>query len=253
MKIVPRESPDLDKIFSDIEKSESFFVNGLDINNIVTNYLKKLSVEKPTSKDKSNQRTDKFSVSQSSYDCYRKIYLEMRYPRQADSESLGRFTMGDLIDNIMKEAFRSVGASTDVGCGKDYLDGKFRIQGSNDAEFSDLIIEVKSVSPFAWKYIVGGKDRFDNIIIGKPKIQHVRQLNTYMDLRGIKSGIIVYVNKDDFKIKTYPTQYSPELMIQTVGRCATVYNSIIENRVPIKVKGDECSYCNHKDLCKESR
>lgn len=252
MKIVPRESPDLDKIFNDIQKSESFFIKGLDINSIVVDHLKNLSIAKPTSKNKSTPRTDKFSVSQSSYDCYRKIYFEMQYPRQANEDSLGRFTIGDLVDEVMKGAFSSVGAATDVGCGKDYLDGRFRIQGSNDAEFSDLIIEVKSVSPFAWKYIVGGKDKIGNIIIGKPKIQHVRQLNTYMDLRGIKSGVLVYVNKDDFQIKPYPTQYSPELMIQTVGRCATVHSSIIEKRVPMKVKGDECSFCNHKDLCKEN-
>lgn len=252
MKVVPKESPDLDKIFNDIQKSESFFIKGLDINFIVADYLKKLSLAKPTSKNKMEPRTDKFSVSQSSYDCYRKIYFEMQYPRQADGDSLGRFTMGDLIDNIMKEAFRGVGALVDMGCGKNYLDNRFRIQGNNDAEFSDLIIEVKSVSPFAWKYIVGGKDKIGNTIIGKPKIQHVRQLNTYMDLREIKSGLLVYVNKDNFQIKTYPTQYSPELMIQTVGRCATVHSSIIEKRVPIKVKGDECSYCNHKDLCKEN-
>ena len=250
MKIIPTQSLDLDGIFSELQSSASYSIKGLDINIIVMEHLKKLNLAKSTSKNKMFPRTDKFSVSQSSYDCYRKIYFEMQYPRQADDSKIGTFTMGDIIDSIMKGAFETVGAVTDVGCGKGYFDSKFRIQGSSDIDFSDLIIEVKSVSPFAWKYIVGGKDKLGGVIVGQPKIQHVRQLNTYMDIKNVKDGVLVYVNKDNFQLKPYPVKYSADLMIQTVGRCATVYRSILEKRVPVKVKGDECSYCNHADLCK---
>ncbi len=251
MKVTPKESPDFTELIDKIQ-SESFFIKGLDINIIVLEHLKKLNLAKSTSKNKSEPRTDKFSVSQSSYDCYRKIYLEMQYPRQANDNSLGRFTMGDIIDSIMKGAFESIGAVTgrDCGCGKDCFDGKFKILGESDADFSDLVVEVKSVSPFAWKYIVGGRDKIGNVIIGKPKVSHERQLNSYLDIKGIENGVLVYVNKDDFQLKTYPVKHSKILMSQTVGRCATVYNSIIEKRVPMKVKGDECSFCNHKDLCR---
>ena len=74
-------------------QSESFFIKGLDINTVVLEHLKKLNLAKSTSKNKSEPRTDKFSVSQSSYDCYRKIYFEMQFPRSANDTSLGRFTM----------------------------------------------------------------------------------------------------------------------------------------------------------------
>ncbi len=250
MKVTLSESPDFAELIDKIQ-SESFFIKGVDINTIVLEHLKKLNLAKKTSKNKMSPRTDKFSVSQASYDCYRKIYLEMQFPRQAHESKLGTFTVGDIIDSIMKNAFESVGAVGGVECGKDYFDDKLRIQGESDIDFSDLIIEVKSVSPFAWKYIAGGKDyKTGNIITGEPKIQHVRQLNTYMDIKGVRDGVVIYVNKDNFLLKPYPIKYSPDLMIQTVGRCATVFNSILEKRVPIKVKGDECSYCNHKDLCR---
>jgi len=251
MKVTPNESPDFTELIDKIQ-SESFFIKGLDINTVVLEHLKKLNLAKSTSKNKSEPRTDKFSVSQSSYDCYRKIYLEMQYPRQANDDSIGRFTMGDIVDNIMKGVFESIGATTGraCGCGKDYLNGKFRIQGESDADFSDLVVEVKSVSAFAWKFIVGGKDKIGNVIIGKPKISHERQLNSYLDIKGIENGVLVYVNKDSFQLKTYLVKHSKILMSQTVGRCATVYNAIIEKRVPMKVKGDECNFCNHKDLCR---
>lgn len=249
MKVTPSESPDFTELIDKIQ-SESFFIKGLDINTIVLEHLKKLNLAKSTSKNKSEPRTDKFSVSQSSYDCYRKLYFEMQFPRQANDDSIGRFTMGDIIDSIMKGAFESVGAVGGVGCGKDYFDNKFRIQGQSDVDFSDLIIEVKSVSPFAWKFVAGGKDyKTGAAIIGQPKIQHVRQLNTYMDIKGVKDGVVIYVNKDNFQLKPYPIKYSSDLMMQTVGRCATVFRSIAEKRVPIKVKGDECNFCNHRDLC----
>lgn len=252
MKVTPKESPDFTELIDKIQ-SESFFIKGLDINTIILEHLKKLNLAKSTSKNKSEPRTDKFSVSQSSYDCYRKIYLEMQFPRQANDNSIGRFTMGDIVDSIMKGAFESIGAVTgrDCGCGKDCFDGKFRIQGESDADFFDLIVEVKSVSPFAWKFVAGGKDyKTGNAIIGKPKIQHVRQLNTYMDIKGVKDGVLIYVSKDNFQLKTYSITHDRLLMSQTVGRCMIVYNAIIEKRVPDKVKSKECLYCNYTDLCR---
>lgn len=252
MKVTPSESPDFTELIDKIQ-SESFFIKGLDINTIVLEHLKRLNLAKATSKNKSEPRTNKFSVSQSSYDCYRKIYFEMQFPRQANDNSLGRFTMGDVIDSIMKGAFESIGAVTGkgCGCGKDYFNGEFRIQGESDADFSDLVVEVKSVSPFAWKYVAGGKDyKTGNNIVGKPKIQHERQLNTYMDLKGIKDGVLIYICKDDFQLKTYHIKYNRIMMSETVGRCMTVYRAIVEKRVPVKVKGKECLFCNHTDLCK---
>ena len=265
MKIIPTESSDIAEMtqymgslsdeIKELEKQlqSGYTINGLSINSIIIEYLKKLNLAKSTSKNKMLPRTDKFSVSQSSYDCYRKLYLEMRFPRTTiDNNSLGRFAIGDCIDDIMKEAFKSIGAVTgrDCGCGKDYFDGAFRIQGESDVDFSDLVVEVKSVSPFAWKYVAGGKDKIGNVIVGEPKIQHVRQLNTYLDIKGIEDGVLVYVSKDNFQLKTYPVKHSHSLMTATVGRCAIVYRAIMEKKVPDKIKGDECSLCGHKDVCK---
>lgn len=252
MKAMVSESPDMNRAFDDIITGIEYKIKDVDIASIVLEHLKKLNLAKTTSRNKMMPRTDRFSVSQCSYDCYRKIYFEMQYPKQVDnSDSLGRFTMGDIIDSIMKGAFEGVGGKSGVFEAKEYYDNMIKIQGEPDTEFSDLIIETKSVSPFAWKYIVGGKDKVGNIIIGKPKIQHIRQINTYLDIKGIDNGVIVYVNKDNFQIKPYPIKYSADLMIQTVGRCATVFNAINEKRVPTKHKGDECTFCHYKDKCKE--
>lgn len=245
MKITPEESPDFTELI------KSFSIKGVDINTIIIEYLKKLNFAKSTSKNKMQPRTNVFSVSQSSYSCYRKIYFEMVYPKQANDESLGRFAMGDIIDNIMKNALSDIGAKIDhsCSCSKDYFDGKFKIRGESDADFDDLVVEVKSVSPFAWVYIVGGNNRFGNTIIGTPKIQHVRQLNTYLDIKGIKDGVLIYVSKDNFQLKIYPVTHDRLMMSQTVGRCVTVYNAILEKRIPDKIKSKECLYCNYRDLC----
>lgn len=248
VKVIPIESIDITSFLEKIQPS-SFLVKGVNIDTIVIDHLKKLNFSKKTSKNKMLPRTDRFSVSQSSYDCYRKIYFEMQYPRQANDTIIGRFTIGDIIDSIMKEAFESVGGVGGVSCTKSYFNDKFILQGESDVDFDNLVIEVKSVSPFAWVYIVGGKDRIGNIISGCPKIQHIRQLNSYLDIKGIKDGVIVYVNKDNFQLKSYSIKHSPDLMMQTVGRCATVFRAINEGRVPEKVKGKECSYCGYKDLC----
>lgn len=236
---------------SKIDYESEFSILGKDINDILVEHLKDLNLAKPTSRNKMQKRTSVFSVSQCSYDCYRKIYFDMVEPVGADESSIGRFTMGDLIDELLKQALKKHGARVDVGCGKNYFNDEIRIQGNNDAEFSDLIVEVKSVSPFAWKYIVGGKDKLGNVIVGQPKIQHVRQLNTYMDARNIRKGVILYVNKDDLKTKPYFFDYDESLMVQTVGRCVTVWRSILSDTVPSKIRGSECSFCGHKESCKK--
>ncbi len=263
MKVIPTRSYDTAEITQNMsilsdkikeleeELRAGYKIKGLSVNDIIFNHLKKLNLAKPTSMNKSLPRKDIFSVSQCSYDCYRKLYFEMQCPKPTTNEdSLGRFALGDMIDSMMKEAFESIGAKTDVGCGKPYFNEQFKIQGSTDAEFSDLIIEIKSVSPFAWKYIEGGKDKFGNIIIGQPKIQHVRQLNSYLDIKDIEDGVLIYINKDNFQLKPYPVKHSRILMTQTIGRCAIVYRAIMDGTVPTKVKGDECSYCGHKDVCR---
>jgi hypothetical protein len=195
------------------------------------------------------KRIDSFSVSQSSYDCYRKIYFEMVNPKEANNNSIGRFALGDIVDTIMKGVFEGLGARTDVICKKRYFDDKFEITGSPDAKFDNLVVEVKSVGLYAWKYIAGGSTKGE-VIIGKPKVQHVRQLNTYMGIEGIKDGVLIYVNKDDFSIKPYSIVYSNDLMIHTAAGCVTVYRAIMENRIPDKIKSDECLYCNYKTECK---
>lgn len=228
------------------------------INKVVSSHVLELNRQKFNTKNKMNKRVNVFSVSQSSYDCYRKIFFEMTEPREASVDKVGTFTVGDFIHNIYQDAFKKAGARTEVGGGKDYFDTRIRVQGFCDVVLNGKAGEIKSVSPFAWKYVAGGRDKFGNVIQASPKISHVRQLNMYLDLLGLKEGFILYVNKDIicgcdgkatcmYKI----TKDEPQIQ-QTVGRCVTVYNSIISNKVPDKVKGDECSYCNYKDRCKES-
>lgn len=201
-------------------------------------------------------RTDVFSASQSSYDCYRKIFFEMTYPRTANEDSLGRFAMGDVVHDIIQGAFVEAKHDIELGQLKNYsVEGvyDFSIKGHCDIKWNDTVIEVKSVSPFAWKYVVsGGTDRFGRIIVPKPKVTHIRQLNTYMDVFRLKKGIILYVNKDDLSNFSYPFNFDEYQLAQTVGRCVSVYNAIIDKRVPDKQKSDECTQCNHRDLCKKA-
>lgn len=217
----------------------------LGVDNIVLSHLKKAGLMKSTSKSKMQPRTNKFSVSQVSYDCMRMIYFGMLYPRQAADDKVGTYTIGDIVHNIVQEAFEEKGAKTEVGCGKSYYDNNIRIQGSADIKYNNYAIEVKSVSPFAWKYIVGNKE-----IIGKPKIQHVRQINTYIDLLELDYGVILYVNKDNFNMKSYLVKKDAEMMDYTVEKCITVWESITNNILPGNSEGNECSRCAYKDLCK---
>lgn len=226
------------------------------INKIVSSHVVELNKQKFNSKNKMNKRVNVFSVSQSSYDCYRKLFFEMTEPREASIDKVGTFAVGDFIHNIYQDALEGVGAKIEVSSGKDYFDNKIRIQGTCDIILNNKVGEIKSVSPFAWKYVAGGKDKFGNIIQASPKISHVRQLNMYLDLYGLGEGFILYVNKDSicspdgastcmFKLTKDESQVK-----QTVGRCVTVFNAITNNRVPDKVKGDECAYCNYKNDCK---
>lgn len=207
------------------------------------------------SKNKLNRELNTFSVSQSSYDCYLKQYYDILSPI-VDNSKLGLFTIGDKIHDLIQSSFiSSFGKNivTEVTCSKEYSfpNEVINIIGHADIIWNSKVIEVKSVSPFAWKYYVtGGRDKSGNTFTGKSKISHIRQLNMYMELLNLSEGIILYINKDTleaypylFKIDNFQTQ-------QTIGRCLIVYRSILSGKLPPKVKGDECSYCMHKQKCK---
>lgn len=227
----------------------------LDIDNVVLNHLKQLNCDKGTAKHKAIKKINEFSASQSSYNCMRLIFYNMTCPRvTSHPDAIGTFAGGDVVHDIIEDAFIKVGGKAKIRYNKEYLGGKIILSGEPDITFDDATIEVKSVSVFAWKYVDGGKDfKSGEVIVGTPKPSHIVQLNTYLDLLSHNYGILLYVNKENYKIKPFIVKRNEVLLTQTVGKCVMVHNRILDGILPEKVKGTECSWCSYSDLCKGNK
>lgn len=252
---------------NNFESDVDVYIGDLELREVIVGSLRELNESKKSSNKKREKRVDRFSPSQIAYECHRRIYFDMIYPRTADDASLGTFVLGDAIHSVIQSILESRGAVSNVSCGKSYEQNgsSLYINGEcdsliekdcgieiNDIVLSDLVTEIKTVSPFAWKYIVGGVSKGE-AIIGSPKKSHVNQLNTYLDLLDKDEGLLLYVNKDNLSIYSYHVRRDNSIMEQTLSRCFAVRDLIVSKTVPAKHKSNECSYCNHKDLCKKEK
>ncbi len=230
-------------------------IYSLNLNDVVFNRLKEMNAAKRTAIHKSVKKTNEFSASQSSYGCLRMIFYNMTTPRTSSNpEAIGTYAIGDIVHDILESSFVGVGGKAGTRLTKGYLNDLIYISGESDILLDDAVIEVKSVSVFAWKYVDGGKDfRTGETLIGAPKQSHINQLNTYLDLYDKEKGIILYVNKENFKLRPFYIKRDKSVMLQTVGKCIMVYNRIQSNELPDKEKGNECAWCNYTDLCKKNK
>ena len=210
----------------------------------------------------------KFSPTELS-GCMRNAYYNRLFPEEYDDKSYMNFLYG----NVIHELFQK------------HLDWKERDKVLKDV-LGDNIRYIENEKGFHYllplektnneRIVISG--RLDSIIylknnpipvvvdykttamikynIDAPKDTHVSQLNFYLGCMLADYGILVYVNKPDLKIVQHTISWSPEVFNKMVDFAVDLKSHIdkkIEPIIDIPQMQNEgyCSYCKHKDRCKE--
>lgn len=112
-----------------------------------------------------------------------------------------------------------------------------------------VIVEYKSINGFAIKYLNG-----------KPKPEHIAQIQMYMHYTGIQKGVVVYINKNTSEIEEYRLKYDKEEAMKWIEFIKdTQYNYVDKLELP-PIPDDgchnkssfPCSYCKYKKICYEN-
>lgn len=105
-----------------------------------------------------------------------------------------------------------------------------------------MIVELKSISEsgFNWIKKRGAKDN------------HIKQLQLYMYLTGIRMGMLLYENKNTQEMKEFFIEYDEKIAQEVVDQIIFVNKCVDENTLPPKEfdRTDfDCRYCDFKNIC----
>ena len=97
--------------------------------------------------------------------------------------------------------------------------------------YSEVVLELKSINDKGFKNLRG-----------KPKREHLIQLQLYLHLLKMERGIVLYENKNDQHIKAFPIEYSLKAWQSIEAKCRKIQN--------MKVMPEGCTgppWCPCKD------
>lgn len=231
--------------------------------NIINNHL----VEK---QKKSARIPDKFYPSSVGL-CNRAIiYQMMGYPKKTpDERVLLIFENGHGFHNRMEKLFRDAGVL--IADELPIKSEELKISGRSDAIIKDpeyivgdddpsislagfngetlyegprdavIIIELKSIG-----------DNGFNRLTREPKLEHVKQLQLYLHLTGLKRGVLLYENKNTQELKEFKVDYDPVIAEEVIHKVKTIHAHMTDGTIPEKEfdrSSFECRYCDFKDIC----
>src|SRR6056297_37873 len=106
------------------------------------------------------------------------------------------------------------------------------------------VLDIKSTNSNAFRYMKN------------PKEKHLYQIQLYLHFFNIQNGILLYVDKDQQKLKEFEIDYDPDLANNLMKQFSKLKDKIDNNVVPARndsypSKG-ECRYCKFKELCKKA-
>lgn len=137
--------------------------------------------------------------------CHRQSFIRKLGIDDQDTTSLGVFMVGTLMhefmeDEVSTELPNSIEFETSIS---HETDSGIRFKGHADGydPVENVVYDFKSTS----KQQYGGEDSYPNDFDGY-KEDYINQLHVYMKALGAEKAKIVYMNKKDFAVRTYPEE-----------------------------------------------
>jgi hypothetical protein len=227
----------------------------IDFDKIIKDYVKAKQEE-----NKKEMVIGRYSASMLG-SCMRKTYYSYLYPVDFDTEKLRIFEMGNVIHefvvNLLGNTPHAELTATEKELAIVDTIGDLMISGRLD----DMII-VKTIdasgNEVSEKVIIEVKSARSLEYFDSPKEPHMMQLMIYMknmSYYGIKKGVLLYVDKNSLKTRSFETGFREDIYNKAIERARTIHQHLLARNPPIaegKVnKGQEfeCHYCEHRKRC----
>ena len=183
--------------------------------------------------------------------CMRKVWFSYKKPKKTEPDLLKIFEVGNILHEFMTQVMKSEKTSevelldSEIPFKLDL--GDFIVSGRVDGMFlvrengKVVLLEVKTTKNVDWTK--------------QPQESHKMQLQLYMHSLGVKSGILLYIQKDNLKSKSFPMEYDEKEAGDIISRFRKLHEHIKNDTVPeAEAKTREemkwlCNYCDYADEC----
>ena len=183
--------------------------------------------------------------------CLRKIWFTYKIPKETRPEltrifEAGNILHGFVVDVLKSEKIPEVELLETESSLKMEI-GDFAVYGRVD----DIIV-LKHKNE---KILVEAKSCKNIESIIEPSPAYIMQLQFYLYATGIRKGIILYIEKNNLRSKTFTYDYDEEIAMEAIERFKKLHKSLKNNILPeAEAMLDEkkkwmCEYCDYKDEC----
>jgi len=185
--------------------------------------------------------------------CMRKSWFSFKMPKQIEPGVTRIFEAGNLLHGFVVDVLKS-DKTPEVTLIESESPLKMKI---DDFEISGRIDDIIRLERNGEKILVEVKSTKSMDFLREPSDQYMMQLQFYMHATGIHKGIILYVEKNTLKSKSFATEYDPRLAETIIDRFRTLHLSLKNNSIPhaearqIRKNSWMCNYCPYKKECDE--
>jgi CRISPR/Cas system-associated exonuclease Cas4 (RecB family) len=178
--------------------------------------------------------------------CGRKTFFKFKKAPREEIEArvLRLFDYGDSIHQFIMRPLLSM-RKLHVIASEVNIPPQELVSGRADAVLSDgkdlYVLDIKSMNSMVFKNL------------GKPKEEHIDQIQLYLHFLDPKKGILLYVNKDNQELKEFFVPYDQKraraLVKEFVNIKSKIDANIIPPRLPDWPDNWQCKYCSFKEIC----
>lgn len=183
--------------------------------------------------------------------CLRKIWYSYIYPQETGAELMKIFQLGNMMHDFVVDVLRSE-KNPDVQLLKSEFPLRFDVDDFVVSGRVDNLILVKASGK---EFLVEVKSAGSVEYITEAKPHNIMQLQLYMHVTGIKSGLLLYLDKRNLKSKIYEVKYDEKEAMKIVERFRELHKHLKEKKLPLpEARGSKenlwmCRYCEYHDRC----
>lgn len=183
--------------------------------------------------------------------CIRKSWFSFKMPKPVEPHVTKIFEAGNLLHGFIVDVLKS-DKTPEVTLIESESSLKMKI---DDFEISGRIDDVIRLEHNGERILVEVKSTKSIDFLREPSEQYLMQLQFYMHATGIHKGVILYVEKNTLKSKSFFVDYDKKLADTIVDRFRALHSSLKNDSIPnaeakqTSGKGWMCDYCAYKKEC----
>lgn len=186
--------------------------------------------------------------------CMRKIWFSYKQPVAPQADTVRIFHLGNMIHSFIAEVLMS-DKTPEVELVQSEVPVKMTF---GDITVSGRIDDLMRVKADGKEYLLEVKSTKWLGRQNEPSPIHMMQLQLYMHAQDVPRGILLYMEKNTLKSKSFEVAYEPDMAHAAIERFKKLHAHVKDNSMPPAeaMAGDGtrwmCDYCDYRGVCEKA-